>query len=254
MNRGYLKLWRKSKESAVFAHEGLWKLWCLCLMKATHQEIEITISGLLKPVKLTPGQFITGRYSLHEDYHQAHLGERYRRKLTPTPYSLWRWLLTLEGMQILSIKSYNKYSIITITNWGLYQENEHQVSIRRASGEHKQEQGKHSKEETRMLFSSLRARYPNQDLLDRAFSAIASTRKSNKVSDSVLITQLEKWKRYPVEQVEAAMRTYLDRDYAGQGKREEYLLGIIRNQQSEEVKPESTGSPALDAYYAGQDQ
>ena len=82
-------------------------------------------------------------------------------------------------------------------------------------------------------FFSLKNRYPNQDLIDQVFRAIASTRKYGKVSDSILYTQLKKWAPYPVEQVEAGIRIYLDKDYAGQGKREEYLMGIIRNQNGD---------------------
>ena len=250
MNRGYIRLWRKSKESAVFAHEGLWKLWCLCLMKANHEEAEVPIDGILKPIKLNPGQFITGRYSLHYDYHQGHIKKRYSRKAKPTPYSLIRWLLTLQQLQMLSIKTFNKYSIITILNWELYQENEHQVSIRRASSEHKQELRETLKEETPEKIFSLRERYSDQNLIDRVFQAIASTRKTGKVADSVLLAQLQKWERYPVGQVEPAMKIYLDKDYAGQGKDEKYLLGIIRNQKTGKTKTESTGSALLDSYYA----
>ena len=61
------------------------------------------------------------------------------------------------------------------------------------------------------------------------------------MAESVLIAQLQKWEKYPVEQVEAGIRIYLDKDYAGQGKREEYLMGIIRNdnyRQAGKPKPE----------------
>ena len=132
-------------------------------------------------------------------------------------------------MQLLNIKTFNKYSIITIINWNQYQQNEQQVNNRRTSNEHKQE----LKEETPDFFS-LRERYSDQDLINRVFQAIASTRKSGKVADSVLLAQLQKWERYPVEQVEAGIRVYLEKDYAGQGKREDYLLGIIRNQKPDE--------------------
>jgi len=103
-------------------------------------------------------------------------------------------------------------------------------------------------------FSSFLSRYKSQDLIKQAFEAMASTRKSNRVAGSVLIAQLKKWERYPAEQVEAGIRTYLDKDYAGQGKGEAYLLGIIRNQKSAEPVKESTGSPLLDAYYQQQGQ
>lgn len=234
MKRGYVKLWRKTIDSPIFAHDGMFKLFCLCLTKASHKEIEITIPGILKPINLDPGQFITGRYSLWEDFHQINLKKRNRRKPAPATYSVWRWLLTLQDMHILSIKSYNKYSIITILNWHQYQENDHQVSIRRASSEHKQTQDKHKKETPD--FFSLKKRYTNQKLIDQCFDALRSTRKNGKVKDSVLLAQLQKWDRYPVEQVESGIQVYLDKDYGGQGKREEYLLGIIRNQKNEYSK------------------
>lgn len=79
-------------------------------------------------------------------------------------------------------------------------------------------------------FFSLKNKYSDPDLIDQVFNAIASTRKCGKVADSVLLAQLQKWERYPVEQVQAGIRIYIEKDYAGQGKRESYLLGIIRNQ------------------------
>jgi hypothetical protein len=85
-------------------------------------------------------------------------------------------------------------------------------------------------EKTPATINSLKARYSDQDLIDRAFRAISSTRKIGKVADSVLLAQLQKWDRYPVEQVEAGIRVYIEKGYAGQGKREAYLFGIIRNQ------------------------
>ena len=122
MKKGYIKLWRKSKDSTIFAHEGLWKLWCLCLMKANHRGAEVSVPGILKPVRLQPGQFITGRNSLHYDYHQGHLKKKYRCKAAPSVITIYRWLIQLENMQLLNIKAYNKYSIITISNWNQYQE------------------------------------------------------------------------------------------------------------------------------------
>lgn len=121
MNRGYTKLWRKSLDSSVFAHEGLWKLWTLCLMKANWEERKASIPGILQPVNLQPGQYITGRWALHYDYHQGHI-QRYSRKKKPIPYTLMRWLFTLQTMGLLTISTYNKYSIITVSNWRHYQE------------------------------------------------------------------------------------------------------------------------------------
>jgi hypothetical protein len=92
-------------------------------------------------------------------------------------------------------------------------------------------------------FFSLRERYSDQKLIDQVFAAIASTRKSNKVADSILLAQLQKWEQYPVEQVEAGIKIYLDKGYADRGKREEYLLAIIRNNKSYGKTQTSTKTP-----------
>ncbi|MEW6671776.1 MAG: hypothetical protein AB1427_08730 [Thermodesulfobacteriota bacterium] len=248
MKRGYIKTWRKSLDSAVFGHDGMWKLFCLCLMKACHKAMEVTIPGTLKPIRLEPGQFVTGRYSLHEDYHQAHLKKRYSRKAAPTAITLYRWLLILQDMQILNINSYNKYSIITVINWHLYQSDEQQMNNRRTSDEHKQECIKNEKE-TLEKISLLKNRYSDQALIEKCFDAIRSTRKAGRVSDSVLLTQLRAWERYPVDQVEASIKIYLDKDYAGQGKDEKYLMGVIRHFKPGNEQP--TTGPQLREITAG---
>ena len=79
---------------------------------------------------------------------------------------------------------------------------------------------------------SLKKRYANQELIDLVFQAFASTRKSGKAADSVLIAQLQKWAKYPVEQVESCIRIYLENDCADEGKDEKYLMGIIRKNKS----------------------
>jgi hypothetical protein len=140
-HQGWIKLWRKSKETAVFAHEGMWKLWCLCLMNASHKDTEVPISGLLKPVRLKPGQFITGRDSLHMQYHQG-FRKNYRPQNRPVAKTIYRWLATLENQQMLSIKKSTKFSIITITNWPQYQEPVQQMSNRCPSNVHNQEEYK----------------------------------------------------------------------------------------------------------------
>ncbi len=91
----------------------------------------------------------------------------------------------MEEMQILSIKSYNKYSIITVCNWPLYQGNDHQASIRRASSEHIQEG---SKNELRNLSVDLYEFYVQeinsfQKTRQRALSNIAHHLKKNSTED-----------------------------------------------------------------------
>lgn len=146
MKNGWVKLWRRSLDSPVFAHPGMWKLFSLCLMKASHKSMDLPVDGLLAPVRIEPGQFITGRYALWSDFHQLHLRRRKpRKKPLPSPTTLREWLLTLHDMQMLNIKSTNKYSIISIVNWNQYQESCHQAVIKPSSSRHKQEGFKDSK-------------------------------------------------------------------------------------------------------------
>jgi len=96
----------------------------------------VPIDGIVEPVKVEPGQFITGRFELHADYHQRRRG--YEKRF-PSPRTVWRWLLSLRNMQNLTIKSSSKYSIISITNWHTYQENDQRVTNRCPADDHKQE-------------------------------------------------------------------------------------------------------------------
>lgn len=84
-------------------------------MKASHTKKEILLGNIL--VELDPGQFVTGRRSLSDD-----LNRDVKPKFQQSDISWWRYLNNLENMQMLNIKKTNKYSVISILNWGCYQE------------------------------------------------------------------------------------------------------------------------------------
>jgi hypothetical protein len=56
------------------------------------------------------------------------------------------------------------------------------------------------------------------------------TRRDGRLAPAILNRLAQAFARYPREVVLQACRTYLDRDYAGEGKRENYLLGIVRGE------------------------
>lgn len=146
MHRGFFALWRKYIDSEVFLHEGLWKLWTLCMSKANWEANSVKLEGVTQPVKLQPGQFITGRYELHGEYHQWRRGSK---KRSPSSRTAWRWLKTLEKMGFLTIKSTNKFSIITMANWPIEQTEKQKVSSnltnRRPTDDHRESLNKHYK-------------------------------------------------------------------------------------------------------------
>lgn len=230
MNRGYIKLYRKSLDAGLIRNHNAWVLFTYCLLKASHKERKAIVGN--QEINLRPGQFIFGRRVAAKE---TGLSEQQIRTA----------LALLKNLQILTIKPTNKFSIITIINWVIYQaqdeENNPQINqgLTRTQPQTRIKECKEYKNPPD--FFSFKSRYPNPDLIDRCLAAIASTRKSGKVAESVLLAQLQKWERYPAEQVEAGIRTYLEKDYAGQGKDEKYLLGIIRNQNGKKSPVSSHG-------------
>ena len=100
-------------------------------MKANHQIGYVHIDGLNEPVEIHPGQFITGRFSLCNDFYPSQTPMKHRI----SPLTLWRKLQLLQNMQNLNIKSFNKYSVITINNWNRYQVIEQRLNNSRTTAE-----------------------------------------------------------------------------------------------------------------------
>ncbi len=257
MNRGYFKTWRKITDSAIFQNEGLLKVSIWCLARAAYKEtfVMVRTGRGVSEVNLSPGSFLFGRDSAG-------------RELNMAPSTVWKRMLKLKKLEFLNIESNSHYSIVYIINWHNYQadqekrnsESDRQVT----SKEHKEEVEALKNKRTPVDFSeiqSLEERYSDRDLINQCFRAIQSTRKSNRISDSVKLGILQKWAKYPTEQVMAGIRIYLEKDYSAQGKGEKYLLGIIRtggNRQHRESEisgnhvMKSTGSALYDAYLRGE--
>ena len=126
MEGGWIKLWRKTLDSAVFQDDEIFKLWSLCLFKACHKGKEILFDKT--PVKLNAGEFITGRFSLWRDYYTYKDKQgNFHFKPKKSAITIWNWLKILEKMQNINIKSNNKFSIVSIINWSIYQGNDLEI-------------------------------------------------------------------------------------------------------------------------------
>lgn len=132
MTRGYVHLWRKTEDSAIFQNEGLFKVAIWCLWHASHKPMSVGIkTGRgISEVALAPGQFVFGRHSA-------------ARALGMSPSTVWKRMLKLKNLGFLNIESDTHYSVITILNWHTYQaetEKGDSESNRQVTGkEHKQE-------------------------------------------------------------------------------------------------------------------
>lgn len=136
--QGWIKLHRKIVDSPIWNDPHYLKLWLYCLMKATHKPREVIIGNQV--IKLTPGEFITGRKSLADD-----LNAGVKAKLKLNELTWWRYLNCLERMQMLNIKKTNKYSIVSIVNWHEYQETEHQMNNKCTTNEQQMNTNKNVK-------------------------------------------------------------------------------------------------------------
>jgi hypothetical protein len=132
MDRGYIKLWRKSLDSGLMQNPNLLVFWIWCLMKASHKRHKQMVG--MQIVELQPGQLIFGRKAASKD-------------LGISEMTIRTCLKKLKNLKNLTIKSTNKYSIISIVNWNTYQQancitdqqNNQQVTSKQPASNHKQE-------------------------------------------------------------------------------------------------------------------
>ncbi|NSQ86694.1 DnaD domain-containing protein [Enterococcus faecalis] len=138
MNTGYVKLYRKVMDSFVWTNPYMYKLWNLCLMKASHENRKFLFNG--KEIWLNSGEFVTGRDAITFEMNKG-----VKREHQVNSGSVWRWLKRFEKEGMLNIKSTTKYSVISINNWDDYQASEHQVNIKRTTSEQQVHTNKNEK-------------------------------------------------------------------------------------------------------------
>lgn len=144
MNAGYVKLYRKVMDSFVWTNPYMYKLWNLCLMKASHENRKFLFNG--KEIWLNSGEFVTGRDAITFEMNKG-----VKREHQVNSGSVWRWLKRFEKEGMLNIKSTTKYSVVSINNWGDYQASEHQVNIKRTTSEQQVHTNKNEKNEKNVV-------------------------------------------------------------------------------------------------------
>lgn len=138
MNAGYVKLYRKVMDSFVWTNPYMYKLWNLCLMKASHENRKFLFNG--KEIWLNSGEFVTGRDAITFEMNKG-----VKREHQVNSGSVWRWLKRFEKEGMLNIKSTTKYSVVSINNWDDYQASEHQANIKRTTSEQQVHTNKNEK-------------------------------------------------------------------------------------------------------------
>jgi hypothetical protein len=98
-------------------------------------------------------------------------------------------------------------------------------------------------EDFSVRISELSSRYPKQ-LLAAVYDGCRLHRQSARIADSVWLATLEKLAAHPVDVVERAMTTFVDRYGAG-ARDERYLLGIVRGEASSATSQPARGRLAV---------
>jgi len=104
---GYIKLSRNVRYNGWLSNPSLWAFWCWCLLKASYKPIDVVVGH--QSVHLEAGQFIFGRHKAAKELNQSEQSIRTHLKYC------------LEKDKNLTIKTTNKFSIITVVNWDSYQ-------------------------------------------------------------------------------------------------------------------------------------
>ena len=113
MSEGYIRIHRKIMESSVWEKPHIFMIWSWCLLKANHTETKFPFNG--EDLVLKAGQFITGRERALDELN----GYKKLQHITAQMYR--NGVDYLKSTNRITIKTTNRFSIISIVNWKEYQ-------------------------------------------------------------------------------------------------------------------------------------
>lgn len=112
MHRGYIKVWRKIRETFIWEDQACLKLWLHLLIEANHKETETIFNN--EKMVIRRGQLICGRQQLE-------------RELGINESKIYRMMVLLEKEQLIEQQKTNRYTIVSIVKYGQYQDIEQQI-------------------------------------------------------------------------------------------------------------------------------
>ena len=146
-NKSYIKLFRKLLSSPIFENEKALKIWIWCLLKATHKEREQLVGQQI--IHLEIGQFVFGRKQASEE-------------LKMNESTIYKYIKLLEKLQMISINSNNKFSVVSIEKWEDYQIEELKNSNKVATKEQQNNTNKNVKNIYFILFNKYKKQIEEQ--------------------------------------------------------------------------------------------
>ncbi len=107
-------------------------------MKAAHTPRTVVVNE--REISLEPGQFVTGRFALEEEFNR---GSKPSNRVSGI--SLMRHLDSFASLEMLNIKKTTKYTLVTVLNWNMYQGFEQPTDIKLTSNRHQTDTNKNVK-------------------------------------------------------------------------------------------------------------
>lgn len=172
----WIKLYRKILKSPIWENEKALKVWIWCLLKATYKEREQLVGKTI--VHLEKGQFVTGRKKASDE---LKMKER----------TVYDYLKLLDKLQMISINSNNKFSIVTVEKWEDYQIEELKINNKMTTKQQQSNTNKNIKNIYYILFNKYKKQIEEQP--KRTIQIIGELRKC---SDYELLTLEEQDKLY----------------------------------------------------------
>lgn len=143
MERGYVKLWRKTLDSGLLTSPDVSQLFLYFLLKASWKEHKMFVGKTV--VELKPGQLVFGRVQAAKELKTSE--QRIRTALD-----------CLKELKIVNQQATSKFSVISLLNWDTYQNQDsasnqqinQQATSKQPASNHKQEV-KEGKEENTLF-------------------------------------------------------------------------------------------------------
>jgi hypothetical protein len=184
---GYIKLYRSAIEKGWLTNPVLWTFWCYCMLKASHKRITQFVGK--QQITLQPGQFVFGR-------------KKAAKELKRSEREIRTCCEVLKKLQNVTIKTTNKFSIITVVNWNTYQgfnDTNDQQNDQQHANNMPQTRSKELKK-TNTLFEDFWKAYPKKRSKGDASKAWAKLEPANGLYEAImeklaLLKESHEWRK-----------------------------------------------------------
>lgn len=135
-NKGWVKIYRKLLDNPISKKPNYLSIFVYLLLKANHKDNDLILEG--KKTTINRGQFLTSIFSIADFFHLS----------TSTVSRVLKYLETERMIEKLST---NKYSLITVLNYNLYQDPESIIENKTITDQKQNETNNNDKNENKYI-------------------------------------------------------------------------------------------------------